>query len=724
MSTIKTGIDRRSFIKVSAAASGGIVLGFNWLAGCTDEKGEAVIENLKQFDINAFIKIDNLGQVTILSPNPEIGQNVKTAMPMIVAEELDVDWQSIKVEQAPLDTDKYTRQLAGGSQSIRQGWNSLRMAGATARFMFLKAASNLLELDISMLKTENGKVISEQGDEIAYSDLLEEALKQEVPEEVELKNVKDFKIIGHPQKNVDGPEIVAGKPLYGIDFKRDGMLIAGIIHAPAFGMELESFNAEEAKAMSGIIDVIEINPEPQEKTWSDQNVNKKLLAVIGNSTWEVFEAKKKVKANWKQVQDLESNDSLREKLVAAINENTEARRIDGDPDSIFNSSSNIIQSEYGSEFWAHNTMEPLNFFADVREDSADLIGPIQTPENLRASASSLLGIPEEKINVEMTRMGGGFGRRLYGNFALEAAAISQKIGKPIKVMYSREDDMSEGTYRPAYQIRYRAAIDNGEIQAFHVSGAGIHTATVYENRFPAGTLANYRADKIEVDSPITAGAWRAPNSNFVAFAEQSFLDEVAENLEMDPFDLRIKLFEKHLSNPIGEENDYDAERYMGVIKRLREICAWDKDSELSRGIAAYYCHNTYVAQCVDLSMSDGKISIEKVWCVVDCGIVVNPEGAINQLEGSIVDGIGHAMYGKMDFADGKALKRNFDKYRMIRMGEEPKEIVVDFIKNEIDPTGLGEPALPPIMGALANALYRASGKRFRKQPFIDELKSV
>ena len=371
---------------------------------------------------------------------------------------------------------------------------------------------------------------------------------------------------------------------------------------------------------------------------------------------------------------------------------------------------------------AHNTMEPMNFFANVKEDSAELLGPIQTPEFLSKSVSSILGIDEEKIAIGMTRMGGGFGRRLYGHFGVEAAVISQKVKAPVKLVYTREDDMTQGTYRPDYKVTYRAALDaDNNLIGFHIRGAGTNGSPVFANRYPAGAVENYLVENHNKESNISTGAWRAPRSNFIAFAEQSFLDEVAEAAGKDPIEFRLELFDKAADKPVGERNDYDAARYAGVLKLVKEKSGWGKEtSGVFRGVSAYFCHNSYVAQVVDVVMENNAPKVQKVWCAVDCGIVVNPMAALNQIEGGIVDGIGHAMYSALSFKDGQPEQNNFHTYRLIRHPEAPLSIETHFVDNGIDPTGLGEPSLPPIAAALANAISKATGERLYQQPFITD----
>ena len=677
------------------------------------------------FDINGFLKIADNGLVTIMSPNPEIGQNVKTAMPMIVAEELDVSWDQVVVEQAGLDLTKYTRQKAGGSQSIRQSWESLRMAGATARSMLMDAASKQWNVPVAEITTEEG-VIKHGDKSFGYGEIAASAATMTVPEEVELKDPKDFKIIGTPRKNVDGSKIVSGKPQFGLDTQRKGMLIAMIEHPPAFGMTLKSIDTSKAKAMPGITDVFSFTTVPEGtvmQRYDTNNAFNDLVAIVGNTTWQVMKAKKALDVSWEQITPPESTSDHIKAMYALLGEKQkEPARKDGDPKKTFKNAAKVIERIYSAPFLAHNTLEPMNFFADVKEDQAELVGPIQTPEFMSKTASAVLGLPEEKISIMMTRMGGGFGRRLYGHFGIEAAVISQKVKAPVKLVYSREDDMTQGTYRPTYKVTYRAALNkNNELIGFQVRGAGVHGSPVFANRFPAGAVDNYLAENHSLESNISTGAWRAPRSNFIAGAEQAFLDEVAEAAGKDPITFRLELFDRAIKDPVGEDNDYDASRYAGVLKLVREKSNWGKETPgVYRGVSAYYCHNSYVAQVVDVVMKNNQPKVQKIWCAIDCGIVVNPEGALNQVEGGMVDGIGHAMYSAMTFKNGRPEQNNFDNYRLIRHKEAPAEVETYFVDNGIDPTGLGEPSLPPIIGALANALYKATGDRLYDQPFVGQ----
>ncbi len=744
MTLVKTTYNRRSFLKTTALAGGGMLLGFSWLASCNPTPEEALAMPDEWFDINAFLKIGDNGLVTILSPNPEFGQNVITSMPMIVAEELDVDWKNVVVEQAPFNSEKYGRQFTGGSQGIRRGWEGLRMAGASARQMLREAAAQAWQVPVEETRTEAGAVHHKaSGRSVGYGEAASAAAQLPVPEEVQLKEVKDFRIVGTSRKNVRGKEIVSGKPLFGIDYRREGMLFAMIAHPPAFGLKLKSVDGAAATAMPGIKDVFTIKTyhDDYERGMFDTNTFPELAVVVGESTWQVMNAKKALNIEWEPIADsTETRNIFGNKQTVRIpagRENTtdhlaemekmpakpgETPRRDGDPEAAFQTAAKIIERTYSAPFLAHNCLEPMNFFAHVTEDKAELAGPTQAPEFMEQTLSARLGLPIEKIEIHLARMGGGFGRRAYGHHIVEAALISQKVNAPVHLLYSREDDMTFGIYRPAYQITYRAALDaDNNLIAFHVKGGGIPEHSVFPDRFPAGAVDNYLAEAWKIDSNITIGAFRAPRSNFTAGAEQSFLDEVAEIAGKDPIEFRLELLKRAQNKPIGKNNDYDPARYAGVLELVREKSGWSQEQpNVHRGLSAYFCHNTYVAQVLDLVIENGRPVVQRVCCAIDCGIVINPDAATNMAEGAIVDGIGNAFYGAMAFKEGVPEKTNFDKYRLIRMSEAPKQIDVHFVQNEIAPTGMGEPPFPPVFGALANALYKATGKRHYHQPFLGE----
>jgi len=745
MSILKTSIGRRHFLKSSALTGGGLVLGFSCFVSCQTKTEEEVLAMPDEwFEMNSYLKIGDNGVVTIYTPNPEFGQNVRTSMPMLVAEELDVDWKKVIVEQAPFHAKKYGFQFTGGSRGINSRWEPLRMAGASARHMLRAAAAKQWEVPIEEVSTSEGVLHHTLSDRTtSYGEMAAASVDIPVPKEIKLKEVKDFKIIGKSHKNVDAKNIVTGKPMFGLDYQAEGMLIAMIEHPPAFGMKLKWVDDAAVKAMPGIVDVVSINSfkEGYEKGGFDVNAFPELVAIVGNSTWEVMQAKKKLKVEWMpftaKTETINGFRGKEEKHTPAGLESTTEHnaqieelaskpgkivRKDGNPEQAFKNAAKVIERSYSAPFLAHNTMEPLNAFAHVQEDKVKIAAPIQIPNFIMPTLASSLGIELENIEMELPRMGGGFGRKAYAHYVVEAALISQKVNAPVKLIYSREDDMTNGIYRPAYQATYKAAFDeNNKLTAIHIKAGGIPESPLFANRFPAGALDNYLAEEWAIDSNITIGAFRAPRSNFMAGAEQAFLDEVAEAAGEDPIQFRLDLLQRAKENPVGEENDYDAERYAGVLNLVREKSAWGNEkSNKHRGISAYFCHNSYAAHVLDMEVKDGKPMVTNVCCAIDCGIVVNPDAAINMAEGAITDGIGNAFYGELTFKEGQPEKKNFHQYRMIRMGEAPKAIEVHFVKNEISPTGMGEPPFPPIFGAVANAIYKATGVRKYKQPFLGD----
>ncbi|GAB3997582.1 xanthine dehydrogenase family protein molybdopterin-binding subunit [Spirosoma daeguense] len=707
---------RRNFLKAASVAGGGLILGFNW------NESEAAMANgglapISGVDFNSYLSINTQGIVTILSPNPEVGQGIKTAFPIIVAEELDADWTKVVVEQAPLDTKKFERQVAGGSGSIPHSWKRLRVAGATARQMLMEAAAKRWSVAVTECKTSKGFVTHQASNRrLSYGELATEAAQIPVPTDVPLKQKKDYTLIGTTVKNVDNPKIITGKPLFGLDFYREGMLFA-MLQRPAFGYKLKSVNTEAVKTMPGIVNVVTF----------DNNV-----AVVGKSTWQVKKAKDVLKIEWEKADNLEST-SDHNRLFKEMLDSSEAtvRRKDGDVETAFKNAAKVIKSEYQCPFLPHSPLEPMNFFAHVRSDGAELVGPTQTPELARNETAKLLGISPDKVTVQLTRMGGGFGRRLKADYVIEAVQVSKLVNAPVKLTWTREDDMTGGSYRPAVRYRFEAALDaHGMMIGYKLRGASINAGNATrEDNFPSGAVDNLLIDSVDHKSPITTGPWRAPITNFLAFAEQSFLDEVAQAAGKDPVQFRLELLDKAKQKPAGAIK-YDIDRMKGVIELAAEKSGWGKKKGadgklLAQGFSVYFSHRSYVAQVGEVVMQKGKPVLQKVYSAADCGVVVNQSGAQQQVRGCVVDGIGHAMYGKLTFKEGVPEQKNFNDYRLIRLNEIP-EVEVHFVENEIEPTGLGEPSLPPAGAAVANAIFKATGKRLRGQPFIeqDEFKGV
>jgi isoquinoline 1-oxidoreductase subunit beta len=744
----KNTYNRRSFLKSSALAGGGMMLSFSWFSEAKAAEKMTQLNLAETWsELNGYIQITPENVIRILCPNPEFGQNVMTSLPMIVAEELDADWKNVVVEMGPHDSVKLGPQFTGGSNSVKMYWKPLRNAGASARQMLIDAAAQTWGVPANEITTKSGVLSHSSGKSAKYGEMASKAATIAVPKDVKLKAPKDFSIVRNSKKNTEGVKVVTGKPLFGMDYRVDGMLIAMIQHPPAFGMKLKSFDATAAKKMPGIKDIysFKLYDDDHVQAGFDTRTFNEMIAIVGKSTWEVMNARKKINAQWEAAGDvketLNGRGGKKEVIVPARLETTSKQlelmaeyakkpanqlRKDGDPEAAFKNAATIIERTYNAPFLAHNCMEPMNFFAHVQEDKALVAGPTQSAGWLEPTLAKILNLAPEKIEIQMTRMGGGFGRRAYSQYAYEAARISQKMKAPIKLIYTREDDMTYGIYRPMYTATYRAALDaDKNLIGFHIKGGGIPENPVHANRFPAGAVDNYLVEGWEIPSNVTIGAFRAPRSNFNAAAEQSFLDEVAEAMGKDPIQLRLDLLKRAKENPVGKNNEYDAGRYVGVLELLKEKSGWGKPENAGkkRGVAAYFCHNSYAGHVVDMVMRDGKPYIEQVTSAVDCGVVINPDAAANMVQGAVVDGIGNALYGALTHKDGVAEQSNFHNYRMIRHNEAPKKIEVHFVQNDIDPTGLGEPPFPPVFGAVANALYKTMGKRFYNQPFKTEMEN-
>ena len=699
---------RRDFLKVTTLTGGGLLLGFSWFIEAAATP--AVIDKIPfagSLGFNSYLSIAADGTVTILSPNPELGQNIMTSFPMIVAEELDADWTKIKVLQAPLDTKNFDRQLTGGSGAIPHSWKRLRTAGATARSMLIQAAAQQWALPIEECTASNGFVIhSKSAKKLGFGELAELASALPLPKDVKLKDRKDFKIIGTAVNNVANKNIVTGKPLFGLDFYREGMLFAVIQRPVAFGTKVKSVDSASAKALPGITDVV---------------IFKNNVAVVGKSTWQVNKARKLLKIEYENDGVIESTaDHNKIFTDLLVNGTPEVRRKNGDVATAFKNAAKVITSEYQCPFLSHAPLEPMNFFAHVRPDGVELVGPTQTPGSARAATAKLLGIPEEKITLEITRLGGGFGRRLKFDYVLEAAELSSIIKAPVKVIWTREDDIAGGSYRPAVRYRFDAALDaKGNLVGYKCRGVGINSGNpMREDNFPSGAVEHLLIDSVEHKSPITTGAWRAPITNFLGFAEQAFIDEVAQAAGKDPIQFRLDLLARAKTSPVGAIK-YDIGRMETVIKTAAEKSNWGKKPGVFQGFSVYFSHQSYVAQVCEVILQAGKPVVKRIYAVADCGQVINVSGARQQVMGGVTDGLGHAMYSKLTFTNGATDQKNFSTYRLIRMKEIP-EIETHFIDNGIDPTGLGEPALPPTGGAVANAIFKATGKRLKNQPFIDD----
>ncbi|HEX6430014.1 MAG TPA: molybdopterin cofactor-binding domain-containing protein [Niastella sp.] len=701
MKQVPTNISRRNFLRITSLAGGGVLFGFELLANATAE----TVADAPFFSPNAYLSIDTKGIVTLMAPNPEIGQGVKTSLPMLLAEELDVDWNKVVINQADFHKDKYGNQSAGGSGAIRVRYEPIRKAGAVARYMLVAAAAQTWNVPETECMTENGYVIhTPSGKKLSYGELASKSASMPVPDNIKLKDPKDFKIIGKRIKNVDNKNILTGKPLFGIDTRREGMFYCMVARPPAFGKKLKSFDDTETRKIPGVKNVVRTDT---------------VVAVLATNTWAAKKGRDALKVEWEDTGKLESTTEHVATYKNLIQQKSEKPdRNDGDAEQALSKAKKVIESIYEVPILSHAPMEPINFFADVRDGKADLYGPTQVPGRVRTDVAKALGIAEENITLGLPRQGGGFGRKLRSDNAVEAALISSVAKAPIQMLWTREDDMQGDFYRPNGMYRYRAAINNNnELDGWYLTAAALNGRAAAPDNFPAGALTNYRVDGHGLTSNIQTGPWRAPTHNAIGFAEQSFLDEIAHELKKDPIAFRLELLERAKTNPVGKVN-YDIEKFKGVINLVRQMSNWEKKTPgRFKGFAAYYSFSTYVAEVAEISIVNGKPKVHKVYCAVNCGQVVNLSGAENQVQGAVVDGLGHAWFTEITFDKGAVQQKNFNTYKMLRMQDAPLDVEVQFIATNEAPTGLGEPALPPIAAVVCNAIFAATGKRIRKLPF-------
>lgn len=694
-------VSRRNFLRVSMIAGGGMLVGFSTLGNEAEQDADET-----PFSPNAYIKISPDGTITMMSPNPEIGQGVKTSLVMLIAEEMNVDWQKIQIEIAPLDA-KYGSQTTGGSGAIRSRYTPLRKAGATARVLLIAAAADTWSVAAADCYAENGFVVNKtSGKKMSFGELATKAASMPVPANVPLKDPKEFKLIGTRIKDVDAQAIVTGKPLFGIDTRREGMLFAVVARPPAHGKKLQSFDDSATLKVTGVKKVVQV---------------KNSVAVLANNTWAAIKGRAALKMNWEDASKLESTTDHEKAFKELLSKPAATpNRNDGDVDAALSSASKVLDVYYEVPVLSHAQMEPLNFYANVRDGKAELYGPTQVPQNLVATVARELNIPAANVSLGLPRQGGGFGRKLRPDNGVEAALISQAAQCPVQVQWTREDDMQNDYYRASGMFRFKAAIKDGNLEAWQQSFACLNNGRSPDT-YPAGALKNLRIESHSLPTNIPTGPWRAPTHNVQAFANECFMDEVATELKKDPVALRLELLRKAKEQLVGRLA-YDPDKFISVIELVAKISNWGKSAPNTyRGFSTWFSFNSYVAQVVELKMEKGKPKITKVYCAVHCGKVVNLSGAENQVQGAVVDGLGHAMFTKLTFKDGAAVQTNFGSYNFVKMRSTPLDVQVAFVPSEENPTGLGEPGLPPIAPALANALFVATGKRFRRMPFADDI---
>jgi isoquinoline 1-oxidoreductase subunit beta len=703
---------RRDFLKTSALAGGGLLVGFVVPGAARLARAAA------DFKPNAFIRITPDNQVTVVCAQSEMGQGVLTAIPMLVAEELEADWSKIRVEQAPANPAFGNPafnglQATGGSASVRGFWEPMRKAGATAREMLIGAAAETWKVDRTECHAEKGMVLHKSGKKLSYGQLAEAAAKQPAPANVALKDPKNFKIVGKPAKRLDTPLKVNGKAVYGMDVRLPGMLTAVVARAPVTGAKVASFNADKAKAMPGVKHVVQIGSG---------------VAVVADSYWNAKKGRDALEVKWEDGAGASlSSESLRKTFGELADKPGTVAVKKGDVGAGLAGGGKKLEAVYEVPYLAHACMEPMNCTAMVKPDGVEVWGSVQAPGLLQIVLSQVAGVKPEQVQVTTTMLGGGFGRRFGFDFAIDAVLASKAVGAPVHVVYPREDDIKAQHYRPASLAKFQATLD----AAGHPVAARIHAVNSsiadaaqmpYEsNGLPAMkgvdgfsveglTEWPYATENLQVEwtknePPVGVWFWRSVGHSQNIFFVEGFVDELAVAAGKDPYEYRRTL----LGN---------SPRYKGVLELAAQKAGWGKTLPAGhgRGIAVGQSFGSYVAEVAEVSVGkDGKVKVHRVVCAVDCGRTVNPDIIKRQMESSIVFGLSAALYGEITFNGGKVEQSNFHDYEVLRMSEMPV-VEVHIVPSTEAPGGVGEPGLPPAAPALVNAIYAATGKRLRKLP--------
>lgn len=722
-------IGRRRFLKESAVATAGLVIGFH----LPTKTNVVAASTNTAFSPNAFLTIHPDNKITIFVTRSEMGQGVRTALPMMLADELEADWSKIDLKQAStIAAFKGIRLRTSGSGSIYGTWLPLRNTGAAAREMLISAAAARWNVDKATCRAENGIVIhTASGKRATYGELCEDAGRLPIPEKPSLKNPEHFRFIGRPMKRVDGKGIVTGKAVYGIDVKVPGMRYAVIERSAVPGGKPVRWNDAKAREVSGVLSILEVSEGYTAG-----------VAVVAESIWSAMKGREALGVVW---DDGEHKSFSSEKYESQLREAFEKSkpfitRSEGDVGKNFAAAVTKLEATYEYPFQAHAPLETMNCIADVRKDGCEIWSSTQAPEISQQHAARILGMEPDLIKVNVPLLGGGFGRRLQVDYVREAVEISKKIGAPVQVMWTREDDMKHGFFQPSTVCRMRAGLDREKrLTAFihttassdhSVGGPPILDAKRYsEGWTPWGAYDNpyalpaYNAEYIHVDSPIRTGPWRAVFYPQNVFARECFIDEIAAAMGKDPLALRLEL----LNSPLVELHRMKLDRpaLRKVLEVAGERSGWSKPlankngRRWGRGIACNIYHGeSLTAQVAEVSVGkSGDIKVERIVCVIDCGQVINPLGLEGQMESGIVWGLSAALHGKITFKNGRAEQSSFGDFRVLRIDEMPR-VEVYSIPSTARPVGVGEPSVPPTAPAVANAIFAATGRRIRKLPLI------
>ncbi len=740
-STISQPVNRRDFLRLSALASGGLMIGFYINSSGEAQAAESTSGPGGSFAPNAFIRITPDSKITIVSKQPEIGQGIKTSLPMVIAEQLDVDWKDVTIEQADVH-DRYGSQSAGGSTSTPNNYENFLRVGATARAVLVEAAAQTWGVPASECTTASGVVTHAKSKRsLKYGQLVAKAVTLPVPDasKVALKDPKDFKLIGRRISGVDNTNLVTGKSLFGIDVRVPNMVYAVFEKCPAFAGKAVSANLDQVKALPGVKDAFIIEGT------TNLGGLKSGVAIVADSTWAAISARKQLKVTWDEGKVASTGWDSFAAQAKELSSKPGARvlRKDGDVDAAFKGAAKVVEAEYVYPFISHLSLEPMNCTAHWNNGALELWAPSQNPASGRAMISTVLNIPQEKINIHLTRSGGGFGRRLSADFMVEAAAIAQKVNAPVKLTWTREDDLRHDQMRPGGLHYLKGAVDaKGKLVAwknnfftFGNVGQGGQVqpgsgGALSGDEFPGRWVPNYLAEQTVFEANWPMGPWRAPGSCVFAFVVHSFIDELAHAAGRDPLEFRLEILGDKDEMPgtppaAGAKGPppaaYNVARMRGVLKAAAEKANWGKKKYpkgQGAGLAFHFSHRGYFAQVAEVTVSkEGQLKVDRVISVGDVGSqIVNPSGADNQVEGSVVDGLSVMMFQELSVERGRVVNANLDEYPMLRMPDAPAKIEVHWLKTANPVTGTGEPAFPPVAPAICNAIFAATGKRIRQFP--------
>ncbi len=727
-------ISRREFVVGGAVAGAGLVIGVHLYEPFALAQEDARAPKKPEPNpFVAWIHVKPSGQISLIVAKSEMGQGIKTGLAMILAEEAEVDFKSVSVEQAETRPDIYRHLGTGGSSSTRENFMPLRRAGATVRELMITAAAAKWSVPRTECEAKNGTVRhAKSSRQASYGELVEAAEKLPLPDpaKVRLKDVSKFELIGHPVPRVDVPAKVSGSAQFGLDVRVPEMLFAVVARCPTFGGKVAHFDAAKAKAIPGVIEVFEI-PALGSDVFSAGGI-----AVVADSTWTAMKGREALDVTWDRGAAVsESSDGMREALRAAAHKPGKRVRNDGNVDAVLSNGAKKVEALYELPLLAHATMEPMNITAQVRGNACEVWAPTQSPDWVQGTVAKVLGMKPDKVIVHTTLMGGGFGRRYMADFPAEVAQIvkvvGQSTGKPVQLVWSREDDMTHDFYRPASCHRMQGAVDakGRPVAWFHtltstsIRGYWNPKAPPEEQEVGGAeqmpyAIPNVRLEYNPVASAVPRAWWRSVENSFNGFAVESFIDELAAAAGKDPFEFRKTLLVKPPNWKPANEDDVDATRLRGVLEMAAEKADWGKPlpKGRGRGIATFCSFGSYFAEVAEVTVTGSDFKIDRIVAAVDCGQIVNPESVRSQTEGAIIYGLSAALKNEITIKNGAVEQTNFDGYDPIRINEAPP-IEVHLVINREAPGGMGEPGLPPLAPAVANAIFAASGQRMRKLPF-------